>query len=41
VKCADIKIDLPLEDFYGQQDSMEKLCVKIGEKHAEGPQTTP
>jgi hypothetical protein len=30
VECTDVKIDLPIEDFYGEQDSIKKLSVKKG-----------
>jgi hypothetical protein len=32
VECPDVKIDLPTEDFYGEQDSMKKISGKKGEK---------
>jgi hypothetical protein len=39
VECADVKIDITIEDFYGEQDSMNKISGKKGKKHAEVPQT--
>jgi hypothetical protein len=34
VECANMKIDLPNETFYGEQDSMKKNSGKNGEKLA-------
>jgi hypothetical protein len=30
VEYTDVKIDLPTEDFYGEQDSMKKIVEKKG-----------
>jgi hypothetical protein len=40
VECADIKLDLPFEDFNGEQDSMKKISGINEKKHAEEPRTT-
>jgi hypothetical protein len=40
VECSDVKIDLQIEDFYGEHDSMKKNSGKKWKKHEEAPHPT-